>query len=130
MILCDTDVCIELLRGNRNVIERRTRVAERISVSFVTVGELYYGSEKSGNTRKNQILIEEFLLSVGIINSSNSIMRKFGELRARLESRGSGLPDADIMIAATCVVQCEKLITGNVKHFDRIDGLRIENWLR
>jgi predicted nucleic acid-binding protein len=40
------------------------------------------------------------------------------------------LADADILIAATCLTKCNKLITGNVKHFDRFDGLKLENWLR
>ena len=130
MILLDTDICIELLRGNFNVIERRQGYDEKVAISFMTVGELFYGAEKSNNKGKNTNLIVEFLLTVDIIHSDLEILIKFGQLKALLGKAGNILPDADIFIAATATVKCNMLITGNVNHFKRIDELRIENWIR
>lgn len=130
MILLDTDVCIELLRGNRNVIEERKRVDSPVGVSFMTVGELFYGAEKSKNRQKNLAIVEEFLLSVQIIDSSFLVMKKFGALKVELVKAGLVLPDADILIAATSLIHCQKLITGNTTHFSRFTGLEVENWLR
>jgi len=47
MILLDTDICIEILLGNKLVIEKRLRCDERIAICFMTVGELFYGAERS-----------------------------------------------------------------------------------
>ena len=130
MILLDTDICIELLRGNFNVIERRQGYDEKVAISFMTVAELFYGAEKSNNKSKNTNLIAEFLLTVDIIHSDLEILIKFGKLKARLGKAGNILSDVEIFIAATAIVKCNMLITGNVNHFKRIEELRIENWIR
>ena len=130
MILLDTDICIELLRGNYNVIERRQGYDEKVAISFMTVAELFYGAEKSNDKGKNTNLIEEFLLTVDIIHSDLEILIKFGKLKALLGKSGNILSDADIFIAATAIVKCNMLISGNANHFKRIEALRIENWIR
>ncbi len=130
MILLDTDICVELLRGNADVIEKRRAFDEKVAVSFMSVAELYYGAEKSEYVSENTSLIEEFLLTVDIIHSDLAILRKFGGLKAILAKDGAILADADIFIAATAIVKCNLIITGNVNHFKRIEELRIENWIR
>lgn len=130
MILLDTDICIEILRGNKKLIEKRRNCDDEIFISFMSVGELYYGANKSDFIDENSILIEEFLLSVGIIESDFEIMKKFGEIKAKLKLKNELLADADILIGATAIVKCQKLITGNFEHFKRIEGINIENWIR
>jgi tRNA(fMet)-specific endonuclease VapC len=58
------------------------------------------------------------------------ILKEFGKLKADLEFEGNLLAYADLLIAATCLTKCNMLITGNTKHYDRINGLKITNWLR
>ena len=130
MILLDTDICIELLRGNAKVIDKRQGYEEKVAISFMSVAELFYGAEKSDNSRENSRLIEEFFITIEIIHSDLEILRKFGELKAILGNAGNILADADIFIAATTLAKCIMLITGNVNHFKRIEELRIENWIR
>ena len=130
MILLDTDVCIEILRGNQSVIEKRIQTDEQIAVSFMTVGELNYGAEKSRAPDKNRRLVVEFLLSVVVINSDNKIMQQFGRIKAGLAANRTPLADADVLVAATALTKCSKIVTGNLKHFSKIDGLLIENWIR
>ena len=130
MILLDTDICIELLRGNAKVIDKRQGYREKVAISFMSVAELFYGAEKSDNAGENSRLIEEFFITIEIIHSDLEILRKFGELKAILGSAGNILADADIFIAATTLAKCNLLITGNVNHFKRIEELRIENWIR
>lgn len=130
MILLDTDVCIEILRGNKKVIEKRKENNDSIAISFMTAAELNYGAEKSDYREKNKILIEEFLLTVEIIESDIEIMKRFGEIKANLKVKNEILADADILIGSTALEKCEKLITGNENHFKRIDNLRIENWIK
>lgn len=130
MILIDTDVCIEILRGNKKVISKRSKLEEPISISFMTVAELFYGAENSGNPEHNHSIVEEFLLTLQIIQSDFSIMKRFGLIKANLKKKNNLVPDADIIIASTAIEKCEFLVTGNTEHFDRIDGLKIENWIR
>jgi tRNA(fMet)-specific endonuclease VapC len=130
MILLDTDVCVELLRGNQQVIEKRKEEIDSIAVSFMTASELYYGAYKSKKPAENSLRVEEFLLTVNIIQSNLRITKLFGQLKSRLQLIGSQIEDADVFIAATCLDGCEKLVTGNVKHYNRIDELKIENWIR
>jgi len=128
VILIDTDICIEILRGNRKVIKKSSQYDGVIAVSFMTVGELHYGVHNSGNPEKNELLVEQFLLTVVVIESDFNIMRRFGIIKSELKTSNILLPDADILIAATVREKCDMLVTGNTKHFERIDGLVIENW--
>ncbi len=129
MILLDTDVCIHLLRGNRNVIKNRRNYPDEVAISFMTVAELYYGVEKSANPRKNKTVLEQFLLTVRIFHSNRKITSRFGQLKADLENSGTPLADADLLIAATALETSNLLVTGNIKHYQRIDNLNLENWI-
>ncbi len=130
MILFDTDTCVEILRGNKKVIEKFANANTTVAVSFITVAELYYGAEKSNNTAKNITKIEKMLLAFEIIESSIEIEQRSGKIKANLDKKGNLIEDADIFIASTCLEKCETLITGNEKHYSRIQGLKIENWIR
>ena len=128
MIILDTDVCIELLKGKEKVIKVRESIDDDIGISFMSIAELYYGAEKSKNPIKNYNEIEKLLLSMEIIHSDIRILKRFGKIKTLLQIQGIILADADIFIAATTMETGTKLITGNVKHFERIPGLVIENW--
>lgn len=130
MILLDTDVCIEILRGNKRIIEKRIDCNERVAISFMTVAELYYGAERSKFRQKNINAIEEFLLSIDVINTDLEILKKFGVIKSNLYKENILLPDADILIASVAITKCTRLITGNTKHFNRFENLLIENWIR
>ena len=130
MILFDTDVCVEILRGNQKILARRKQTIEDVAISFMSVSELFYGAAKSRNSAKNRNLVENFVLTLCVLDSNMHIVKKFGEIKASLTKSRNILPDADIFIAATSMVYCSKLITGNTNHFERIPKLIIENWIR
>lgn len=130
MILLDTDVCIEILRGNETVIRRRAEASDTVGICFMTVGELFYGASKSPYPERNHSLVQRFLFSIMVIDSDSEIMEEFGRQKAILAKKRLSLPDADILIAAACCKRCEVLVTGNTKHFSRFSDLKIENWLR
>jgi tRNA(fMet)-specific endonuclease VapC len=128
MILIDTDICIEILRGNTKLINKRSHINDDISVSFMTVGELLYGAYNSTKIDHNVSIVEEFLLSVSILNSDFNIMKTFGLIKTELKKDNILLPDADLIIAATAITKCDLLVSGNIKHFKRIKNLKIDNW--
>ena len=128
MILLDTDVCIELLKGNKRILQRREQYDDPVGVCFMTIAELYYGAEKSKDPGKNMETIEKLLLSVEIVQTDLPILKRFGMIKAQLQKKGEPIADADILIASATLEKAEKLITGNTKHFERIPGLSIESW--
>lgn len=130
MILFDSDTCIEILRGNENVISRRNAIDDDIAISFMTAAELFYGAERSKNRNVSLAHVESFILSVNLIDSDPKIIKQFAQLKAMLETQGQRIADADLFIAATAICYCNKLITGNCKHYERIPDLQIENWIR
>lgn len=75
MILIDTDICIHILRKNKTVLARRREQTEDIGISFMTLAELYYGAEKSANPQKNRLVVEQFAMSVSVLESDDTTMR-------------------------------------------------------
>ena len=128
MIVLDTNVCVGILHSDPKVASHLAESNDLIAVPGMVEGELYYGIEKSTRKSENKAATEEFLEGVEIVYSDHEIMAKFGELKGTLEQRGTRIDDADLIIAATALCRNAALATGNVKHFERIDGLRIENW--
>lgn len=129
-MLMDTDVCVELLRGNKRVIEHRRKVVDEVAISFMTIGELFYSAERSCRPANNRELVKRFLLSVTCLQSNRALMQKFGALKAELVANGEILPDADILIAATAIVRNGSLISGNKARFVRFTELKIIDWTR
>ena len=128
MILLDTNVCVGILHSDPKVASHLAESNDLIAIPGMVEGELYYGVEKSTRKNENKAATEEFLEGVEIAYSDHEIMAKFGELKGMLERQGTRIDDADLVIAATALCRNAALATGNVKHFERIDGLRIENW--
>jgi tRNA(fMet)-specific endonuclease VapC len=128
MILFDTDTCIELLRGNERILQRRDRYDGIVGISFMSIAELYYGAEKSKDPSRNMDIVDNLLLSLEIIQTEIPILRRFGLIKANLQKQGVIVADADILIAATTLERAERLITANSRHFERIPGLVTEDW--
>jgi len=128
MILLDTDVCVELLKGNKRILRRRDQYDGPVGVCFMTVAELYYGAEKSKEPSRNMDTIDRLLLTLEVIHTDMPILRRFGTIKASLQKEGMPIADADILMASATLEKAEKLITGNAKHFDRIRGLDLEDW--
>lgn len=128
MILFDTDICVEILRENREIIARRRQYQEETGVSFMTVAELYYGVYKSSNPDKNHRLVDQLLLTLHVIESDRRIERRFGEIKAQQNRRGRTVADADLLIAATTLERCSFLVTGNAGRFEMISGLPFQDW--
>lgn len=129
MVILDTDVCIEMLRGNTTVIQRRREYVGEVAVSFMTAAELFFGAAKSSDAAENTTLVEQFLLSVPIIMPDLPVLRRFGTVKAQLQASGAPLADADVFIGATALSRGARLVTGNARHFERMPGLALESWV-
>ena len=128
MKLLDTDTCIGLLKGDTAVVAAWRSCEDQCALPSMVIGELYYGAYKSTVREEELNRVAMFLDIFPEIQPSKRSMRRFGELKANLELKGTRLADADIIIASTAIEEGFPLITGNVRHYSRIDGLAIENW--
>ncbi len=132
--LLDTDILSNLLRRNPStaLIRRLAAVpAEQQSTSSITLGELVYGARRLGERAPELLrLIEETLLAnLTVLPFDSAAARRYGELRAALERRGTPIGDADTRIAAIALATDSTVVTANTRHFERVPGLSVENWL-
>lgn len=129
MKILDTDTCIAILRGDVAVIERRRGTPENVVTTWITAGELFFGAAESRDPLHNRQLVEHFLQTLAILEFDLISAQFFGVFKDTLETRGQRLPDADVWIGALARAHSATVVTGNTRHFDRIPGLRLENWM-
>ena len=99
-------------------------------ISSVSVGELYKGAYRSAAKAKHlKNISEQVLPRLTVLPYNVSAALIYGQLSAQLEAKGTPLADADLQIAATAVAHDLELITGNIKHFERIDSLNLNTIL-
>lgn len=127
--LLDTDHCIYWLNGNA-IVRAKVKEAgwEKIAVSAVTVGELFYGAYSSQRIEENIKRYKDFLSHLEILELDMASGMAFGQLKASLVQVGQTLQDADLMIAATAQQTGRVLVSNNTRHFSRIPDLTLENW--
>ncbi|MBI9085130.1 MAG: type II toxin-antitoxin system VapC family toxin [Desulfobacterales bacterium] len=133
MYLFDTDTLSNIVkqRPSDRLVQRLQHLAKAVQfTTAINVGEIYFGANRS--PRKNQILqaFEKSVFpNVNILPFDEESGRVFGLLKAELERTGIGCSEPDLRIAAIALQHRLALITGNVKHFKIIPGLRVENWM-
>ncbi len=90
-----------------------------------------YGAHRLGERAAELVgRIEETLLpNLAVLPFDAPAARRYGELRVELERRGTPIGDADMRIAAIALANALVVVTGNVRHFERVSGLSVENWL-
>ena len=134
MYLFDTDAITNIFKPRPS-----PRLVERLSqldvtdqyVSVITISEIVYGAFKSDSSDRHMRNLKEILLpNVNVVDYDLSAAYATGRIRAELERIGQSVPFVDLQIASIAMVHGFCLVTGNTRHFERIPGLRIENWLR
>ena len=101
-----------------------------ITISVITYSELLLGAERSANKRKHQRLISEFVERVNeVLSWDDKAAESFARLQASLFKKGSPIGLNDTMIAAHALSLGAIVITNNLKHFKKVPGLKVENWL-
>lgn len=128
MILLDTNIVIAFLNGNNTVSERIQRKIDRIALSTLVVAELDYGAKASQNARKNLEKLYRLLDIVQVISFDIECAKIFGTIKSKLRSIGKPTGEVDALLAATAIANKAVLITANKKHFENIEGLKLEIW--
>ena len=127
--MLDTNICIYLINHRPAHVRARfdAHPIGDIGVSVVTAMELAFGVEKSASAR-NRAALEAFLLPLEIAPLDAAEVARFGRLRADLERRGTPIGPYDTQIAAHALSLGCTLVTNNLREFERVAGLPLENW--
>lgn len=129
--LLDTNICIYLIRQKPlEVLQKfNTYKVGDIGISSITVAELEFGVQKSQFPQRNQQALTQFLLPLEIVNFDCAAAVVYGNLRAILEKRGTPIGSLDTLIAAHALSLQVTLITNNVREFNRVPNLKLDNWI-
>ena len=128
--LLDTNVCIFALRNQYDVNTHLETVGrQNCYVADVTVMELRYGAYKSKKMEDNLRIVNDFLNKVKIIPFAATI-DTFCQEKLRLQRLGTPIEDYDLFIGSAAKVAGLTLVTDNVQHLSRIQGLELENWIQ
>jgi predicted nucleic acid-binding protein len=132
MYCFDTDVVSATMRRDPPLhLVRRLAVvpvAEQFTTS-ITLGELVYGAARKESAELVQRVRELVVSGLAVVAFDLPAAEVYGGVRAQLEREGRRLAEPDLRIAAIALSRDLTLVTGNVRHFQRVPGLRVENWL-
>lgn len=127
--MLDTDTVSFALRGVGAVaIRLAERKPSELCMSAVTLAELRFGAAKRGSRRIHRA-IEAFLTGVEVLPFDEAAAERFGAIAAVLSSDGEPIGQMDTLIAAHALSVSATLVTNNARHFSKVRGLKIENWV-
>ena len=128
--LLDTNIVIYVMKRRPiEVLETFNQNAFRMAISAITMSELHHGAEKSERVAQNLEVIEEFASRLEILPYTEKASQHYGSIRSVLEKSGQVIGVNDLHIAAQARSEGLVLVTNNVREFERIPALAVENWV-
>ncbi|BBP44594.1 type II toxin-antitoxin system tRNA(fMet)-specific endonuclease VapC [Thiosulfativibrio zosterae] len=128
--LLDTNICIYVIKRRPiEVLQKFNEAAGHIAISSITLAELLHGVEKSQHLAKNLKAVEDFCSRLDVLNYDDKAASHYGEIRADLEKKGKPIGVNDLHIAGHARSMGAILVSNNLKEFERVEGLRLQNWI-
>ena len=128
--LLDTNICIYIINEQpARVLQRVIQVGrESLAISSVTVAELAFGVAKS--TRPDsRAKLENFLSKFPILDWDQDAAWVYGNVRKTQEAKGQRIGERDLLLACQAIALDATMVTNNTREFERIEGLKLENWV-
>lgn len=127
--MLDTNICIYAQKQFKNVLDNiKNNWQDGIVISTITLAELQYGVEASVNREKNAVSLMKFLSIVGVLPFDDYAAAEYGKIRADLRKKGTPIGTMDMLIAAHARAEGLIVVTNNTREFERVDGIKLENW--
>ena len=128
--MLDTNICIFTIKNKPQCVrEAFNRHHGQLTISSVTLMELIYGAEKSANPQQNLKVVEGFAARLEVLDYDDHAAEHSGQLRAELAKAGTPIGPYDQLIGGHARALGLILVTNNLREFQRIPGLRVEDWL-
>ena len=129
--MLDTNICIYAMRNRPRALRDRFEAEQTsICISAITLAELYFGAESSDRVQANIKAVERFTAGLPVLPFNAEAAADFGSIRARLKRAGAPASPQDMLIGAHARSEGLTLVTNNRREFERMPGLRVENWVR
>ena len=130
--LLDTNICIYLIKQRplAALAQFKHHSPQDVAISTITLFELEYGVQKSQHRQRSHDALARFLLPLTLLDLDPPAAAAAAVIRASLEKKGLPIGPYDILIAGLARSRNLTLVTNNTREFERIDGLRLENWVR
>lgn len=126
--LLDTNICIFFFKGRYDIDKKLEEVGiENCYISVITLAELKFGSENSANPEKHRLIVDEFESKIQTLPLVN-VLEDYAKEKARLRKQGTPIDEFDLLIGCTAKSNNLIVVTNNTKHFQRIDGITLEDW--
>ncbi len=128
--MLDTNLCIRVLRDRPQAARLRfNQEADGLCISTIVLTELLLGAEKSARPADNRRSVDALVARLIVLAFDDNAAAHAAEIRATLERQGQPIGGYDVLIAGHARSRGLVLITGNLREFSRVDGLRSEDWL-
>lgn len=128
--MLDTNIAIYIIKHKPIEVRARfNRVFSQICVSSITVAELIYGAENSARPEHNLMVVEDFLSRLQVLDYGTDAAIQYGNIKAHLRKLGQLISDNDLHIAAHARSKGLVVVTNNLKEFNRVPALQLENWV-
>lgn len=128
--LLDTNLCIRALRDRPAGIRERIKAEyDTICISAIVRYELYVGAAQAGDTARKRREVDEFLSPFPCLDFDDDAAFHAADIRTDLTRKGRLIGPCDLLIAGHARSRGLKLITGHLREFQRVEGLRCEDWL-
>ena len=130
--LLDTNICIYIINKHPPEVFERFRQIELMQLHIPTIAifELYFGLEKNQSHKRNATFLENFIAPLSITGFSVEAAKHAAKIRYQLREQGTPIGAYDIQIAAIALAEDMILLTNNTKEFERIEGLKLKNWVQ
>ena len=131
MYMLDTNICIYVLKKRPKAVRDKFDDVRRdqIYISIITYAELKFGVEKSLSKKMNQEILNEFIARLQIKLWDEEAANHYAKIRYELEKQGTPIGNMDLMIASHARSCGYKLVTNNLREFDRVPDLKLVNWI-
>ena len=128
--LLDTSTCVAIFRGNRDVADNMEKAGrDKCFITQIVVAELLYGAYKSNRVKENLKQTRDFIKEMTILPFGDCV-ETFAKERVQLWSDGKKIEDFDLLIGCAAKAAGLTIVTHNVKHFNHIEGIKIEDWVK
>ncbi|WP_275100447.1 type II toxin-antitoxin system tRNA(fMet)-specific endonuclease VapC [Sedimenticola hydrogenitrophicus] len=128
--MLDTNIVIYVIKRRPiEVLEVFNRHAGQMCISAITLAELIHGAEKSARPGHNMQIVEDFVSRLEVLDYSTKAAAHYGEIRAYLERKGETIGVNDLHIAGHARSEGLTLVTNNLREFERVEALRLDNWV-
>ncbi|BCG64354.1 MAG: tRNA(fMet)-specific endonuclease VapC [Methyloprofundus sp.] len=131
MYMLDTNICIYVLKKRSDKLRYKFKATKNLSISSVTYGELCFGIENGDNSMREARWKELNLFTQRLLIEpwDENAAKHYGSIRAFLKKQGTPIANNDLLIAAHARSLDSVMVTHNVREFDRVPSLIVENWV-